>query len=119
MKLEETMDTKTLVVGQEVDIACGYTVYIVQVVEVTPEGGAVVRTIRPPCPPSDRFGNIGFSVGGLLRFDNNGKGYYITETSDCPGPWYLVGSKDWRSMEEAHAAGVRRREANHDGHAKR
>ena len=80
------MDTTTLVVGQNIRISCGHCVYKVEVVELTPEGGVVVRTIRPP---DDRFSAIGFSVGELLRFDSNGKGWYIDETSDCPGPWYI------------------------------
>lgn len=67
------MDTTKLVVGQEVSIACGDCVYKVEVVEVTPKGGVIVRT----------------SSGGLLRFDSNGKGWYIEETLDCPGPWFL------------------------------
>ncbi len=41
-------------------------------------------------PTGDRFGAIGFSVGGLLRFDTNGKGYYMDATYDCPGPWYMT-----------------------------
>jgi len=67
------MNTKTLMVGQDVYMFCGHYSCYSKVVEVTPEGVVVRNT-----------------TGGLLRFDSNGKGYYITETSDCPGPWYIT-----------------------------
>jgi hypothetical protein len=66
------MDTKTLVVGQDVHIECGFCIYKVKVVKATLLG-VEVQT----------------DGGGRLRFDNNGKGYYMEDTYDCPGPWYL------------------------------
>lgn len=65
-----------LVVGQEVHMSCGYYVCKGEVVEVTPEG-VVVRH-------KDQS-----NTGELLRFDSNGKGWYINDTFDCPGPWYI------------------------------
>ena len=68
------MDTKTLVVGQDVYMFCGHYGEYGKAVEVTPEG-VVLRN----------------RAGGLLRFDSNGKGWYITEPGeDCPGPWYIT-----------------------------
>jgi hypothetical protein len=57
--------------GQEVCVECGHYKCWGKVVKVTPSGVEVQLE------------------NGLLRFDNKGKGYYITETYDCPGPWFL------------------------------
>jgi hypothetical protein len=59
-------------VGQSIRISCGQFNCWVRVVKVTPAGVEV---------QSDS--------GGLLRFDSEGKGYYMEETYDCPGPWYI------------------------------
>ncbi len=67
------MDTKTLVVGQSIRISCGQFNCRVEVVKVTPEGVEVQN-----------------ENGGLLRFDREGKGYYMEETYDCPGPWFFI-----------------------------
>ena len=64
-------DTRTLVVGQEVCMFCGHYSCYGKVVKVTPSGVEVQNSV------------------GLLRFDYKGKGYYMDDTYDCPGPWYI------------------------------
>lgn len=60
-----------LAVGQRIRISCGQFSCWVGVVKVTPESVEVQN-----------------DSGGLLRFDSEGKLYYMEETYDCPGPWY-------------------------------
>ena len=62
----------TLAVGQSIRISCGQFNCWVRVVKVTPEGVEVRN-----------------DTGELLRFDSEGKGYYMEETYDCPGPWFI------------------------------
>ncbi|MFZ0952313.1 MAG: hypothetical protein WAN17_08605 [Candidatus Sulfotelmatobacter sp.] len=83
------MDTKRLVIGQDVHIENGLTVYVAKVVKVTQEGGVIVRTIGL-IGGHDPLLMIGAGNDGLILLDSNGSGYYITETSDHPGPWQLV-----------------------------
>jgi hypothetical protein len=64
-------------VGQEVGVECGHYKSRGKVVEVTPLNVTVQ-----------------LESTGLLRFDNSGKGYYTSETYDCPGPWVLAHG-DW------------------------
>ena len=84
------MDIIKLVVGQEVQMSCGHYVCKGEVVEVSSESVVVQHTYSKECD-SDPYLRQ-WNPGELLRFDNNGKGWYITETSDCPGPWYLEGA---------------------------
>jgi hypothetical protein len=68
------IDTKTLVVGQQVRITCGHYGRLAVVDKVTPDGVVDV------------------DAGGrtIIRFNNKGEGYYITEELIEPlGPWYL------------------------------
>ena len=58
-------------VGQKIRISCGHFKCWAEVVTVAPV-------------------EVRMNEGGLLRFDSEGKGYYIEETFDCPGPWYLA-----------------------------
>jgi hypothetical protein len=65
------MDTKTLVVGQKVEIRSGvYTRGYGKVVEVTPSGGEVQ-----------------LEGEGILRFDSKGM-TQIQDTIEC-GPWFI------------------------------
>jgi hypothetical protein len=65
------MNTKTLVVGQKVEIRSGvYTRGYGKVVEVTPSGGEVQ-----------------LEGEGILRFDSNGM-TEIQDTIEC-GPWFI------------------------------
>jgi hypothetical protein len=59
-------------VGQSIRISCGQFNCWVTVFKVTADGVEVQN-----------------DSGGLLRFDSEGKGYYMEETCDCPGPWYI------------------------------
>jgi hypothetical protein len=65
------MDTKTLVVGQDVYINSGCYGDKGKVVKVTPSG-VEVQT----------------DGGGLFRFDKDGKGCDGNDTFEC-GPWYI------------------------------
>jgi hypothetical protein len=67
-----TMDTKTLVVGQEIRIFFGHYTCDAKVVKVTPEGAIVD------------------AGDGLLRFNNLGKGYYIRSPFEIECPRSLV-----------------------------
>ena len=104
------MDTKTLVVGQDVHMVSGVYGCEGTVIEVTPSG-AVVRTDQHSYPLDGRaqgkskddpidwnawwdtwhdrnqwHNNAGLS--GLLRFDNNGEGCDGLGTFEC-GPWHI------------------------------
>jgi hypothetical protein len=72
------MDTKTLVVGQDVFIISGCYGDKGKVVEVGPSGVNVLIPRRLPLEREE-----------LLRFDNNGKGSDAQGTREC-GPWYIV-----------------------------
>lgn len=64
----------TYTVGQKIRISCGHFKCWAEAVKVNPEGVEVQN-----------------DGGGRLRFDSEGKGYYMEETCDCPGPWYIDG----------------------------
>ena len=66
-----------MLVGQKVGVECGHYKSWGRVVEVASSGVKVQ-----------------LESGGLLQFDNNGKGYYTTTTYDCPGPWFLSHQRD-------------------------
>ena len=72
------MDTKTLVVGEEVYMFSGCYGCTGEVVEVTPEV-VVVRA---------RVQSNTTALGDLLHFDSNGKGRDDEGTHEC-GPWYI------------------------------
>jgi hypothetical protein len=84
------MDTKTLVVGQDVSIRSGCYGGKGKVVRVTTSGVDV---------QTDWIG------GGLFRFDNDGKGCDGKATYEC-GPWYVVGSpaEERETLREEAAA---------------
>jgi hypothetical protein len=67
------MTMNTLAVGQKIRISCGQFSCWSTVISVTPEGMEVQND----------------DGGGRLRFDSEGTGYYMEETFDCPGPWYI------------------------------
>lgn len=63
-------------VGQSIHIECGHYKSAGELVEITPSGIIV------------KYGE------GLLRFNSEGRGFYITETYDCPGPWFIIDGSD-------------------------
>jgi hypothetical protein len=78
------MDTKTLVVGQEIRIFTGYYTCTAKVVKVMP-GGTIVEG----------------ECEMVLRFNNLGKGLVVNGPShiDYPeGPWFIEGV-DWQSKD--------------------
>ena len=92
------MDIKTLVVGQEVDIASGPYSLTGEVVRITPEGVEVQATMRGCLT----------RIGDLLHFDKDGRSYITKSLSDPTavpgspwawdgngtfeaGPWYIEG----------------------------
>ena len=96
------MDTKTLVVGQDVLIASGPYRESGKVVKITPEGVQVLTGGRV---------EQGVTVGAmLLHFDNDGRSYVPEPVPANPayvpgspwgcgngtiegGPWYITGKK--------------------------
>jgi hypothetical protein len=70
------MDTKTLVVGQDVYMFSGFYGQTGEVVKVTP--WSVEVQVGPPMQPADE----------LFRFDSDGKGCDGKGTYEC-GPWEL------------------------------
>lgn len=75
------MDTKTLIVGQKVDIRSGaYYHGSGEVIKLTPSGGEV-RLDEPP-----------HYKGGVLRFDSDGI-TQLQDTIEC-GPWYITDPQD-------------------------
>lgn len=75
------MDTKTLVVRQEVYMSSEAHTCKGKVSKVTPEGVEVRATVQSNLK----------SIGGLLRFDKDGKGCDGQGTHDY-GPWYMTDS---------------------------
>jgi hypothetical protein len=73
------MDTKTLVVGQDVYMVSEVYTCAGKVVKVAPEGVEVQATVQSNLT----------RVGDLLHFDPNGKGRDDEGTHEC-GPWELV-----------------------------
>jgi hypothetical protein len=74
------MDTKTLVVGQDVYMFSEVYTCKGKVIKVTPEGVEVRATVQS---------NLTLA-GDLLHFDSNGKGHDEEGTHEC-GPWYIAG----------------------------
>jgi len=72
------MDTKTLVVGQSVDMVSGCYGCRGKVVEIKLSGVIHVICEGPPW--------------GLLHFDSEGKGFDYEGTFEC-GPWFLTEKK--------------------------
>jgi hypothetical protein len=83
------MDTKTLVVGQDVHIVSGPYLWRGKVVKATPEG-VEVQT-REEVLPSNGL-NLRCGKEQLLHFDNNGKGRDAEGTYEC-GPWHIAGGQ--------------------------
>jgi hypothetical protein len=75
------MDTKTLVVGQEVYMLSGPFGCEGKVIKVSAEGVEVQIKSRGPM----------ITETGLLRFDSNGKGRDEEGTHEC-GPWHIMPS---------------------------
>jgi hypothetical protein len=61
--------------GKRICISCGDAKYWYNVDKMTPEGGVEVLN----------------HIGERIRFDNRGKGWYVDETVDFPGPWFIEG----------------------------
>jgi hypothetical protein len=75
------MGTKTLVVGQEVDISSGCYGSSGKVVKITPDGVDVQTGVMQ---------NDGtWNAHEVLHFDNDGKGCDEEGTHEC-GPWYII-----------------------------
>jgi hypothetical protein len=79
------MDTKTLVVGQDVYLFSGCYWWWGKVVEVTPEGVDVVT--REELVQSQGL-NLRCGADALLRFNNEGKGRDEDGTYEC-GAWNI------------------------------
>jgi hypothetical protein len=79
------MDTKTLVVGQDVHIVSGPYFWRGKVVKATPEG-VEVHTKEELLPSGDL--NLRCGMEQLLHFDNAGKGRDEEGTYEC-GAWYI------------------------------
>ena len=85
------MDTKTLVVGQEVYLISEVYMCRGKVVEVTPEGVIVQATVQSNLTRK----------GDLLRFDKDGKGRDEEGTHEC-GAWQLVNSCEQEPTAESY-----------------
>jgi hypothetical protein len=83
------MDTKILVVGQDVYMFSEVYTCKGKVIKVTPEGVEVRATVQSNLT----------RVGDLLRFNNSGKGRDDEGTHEC-GAWQLVNPFEQREKEQ-------------------
>src|SRR5215831_3764137 len=102
--VRKTMDTTKLVVGQKVCIASGPYGALVTVVEVSPEGMAIVRIDPSSTPTSDnelmRFGSNGVACDSSDLGYTGPKADGIPCSFECGLPWELHDS-DSASFRES------------------
>jgi RNase P/RNase MRP subunit p29 len=84
------MDTKTLVVGEYVQLESGCYGRVGRVVKVTPDGVEVQTTEGESYTIDKKESKVTVhKTGEIWRFDKEGKGGDGEATREC-GPWYIT-----------------------------
>jgi hypothetical protein len=84
------MDTKTLMVGEYVQLESGCYGLVGRVVKVTPDGVEVQTSVGESYSINKSESKVTVhKTGEIWRFDKDGKGSNDDGTREC-GPWYIV-----------------------------